>query len=186
MQQIQGEWYQQGFWPLVGAALILVIPNAVALWGIFIETHRQTKSQLLIKQVDLISQQLAEFYDPLFAMLKINEECFSKLGPKTFPKDAIHLESAGEVWNQIKQKVIIPNNHEMANILRTRSHLIASFDSISSYLPLNSHIAMYEIFADSPNEIYKDFTFPVGVTDHVVAIREKLLKQLNDAKGGNL
>ena len=79
MPEIQGEWYQQGFWPLIGVALILIIPNAVALWGIFIQTHRQTKSQLLFNQIQFVSEQLAEFYDPLFAMLKINGECFSKL-----------------------------------------------------------------------------------------------------------
>src|SRR6266536_2874458 len=96
---IQAEWYQQGFWPLVGAALVLILPNAVVLWGIFIQTRRQTKSQLLINQITFVSEQLAEFYDPLFAMLKVNGECFFKLGPDTFPRNPVQLETAGEVWN---------------------------------------------------------------------------------------
>jgi intracellular septation protein A len=57
--------------PLIGAALVLIIPNAVALWGIFIQSKRQTKSQLLISRINFLSQQLAEFYDSLFAMLKV-------------------------------------------------------------------------------------------------------------------
>ncbi len=85
----QPEWYQQGFWPLVGASLVLIIPNAVALWGIFLQTSRQTKSQLLLDKIKFLSQQLTEFYDPLFAMLKVNGECFARLGPDTFPKDPI-------------------------------------------------------------------------------------------------
>jgi len=186
MPPVQAEWYQQGFWPLVGAAIILVIPNAVALWGIFIQTQRQTKSQLLLNQINLVSEQLAEFYDPLFAMLKVNGESFSKLGPHTFPKNPIELEAAGEVWNQVKQKVIIPNNHEIANILRTRSHLIASYDSIEAYLKLNEHIAMYEIFNDFPNEIYKDFTFPKDITNHVEVVRTKLVDELQQMKRGNI
>jgi hypothetical protein len=105
MPPVQVEWYQQGFWPLIGAAIILIIPNAVALWGIYIQTRRQTKSQLLINQINLVSEQLAEFYDPLFAMLKINGECFSKLGPSTFPRNPIQLESAGEIWNQVKYTI---------------------------------------------------------------------------------
>lgn len=186
MPPVQGEWYQQGFWPLVGAALILVIPNAVALWGIFIQTRRQTKSQLLLNQIQFLSEQLAEFYDPLFAMLKVNGECFSKLGPNTFPKNPIQLEAAGEVWNQVKQKVIIPNNTEIANILRTRSHLIANYDSIDAYMGLNEHIAMYEIFIDFPNEIYKAFTFPKDITNHVEHVRSKLVNELQQLKGGKI
>lgn len=184
MPPVQGEWYQQGFWPLLGAALVLIIPNALALWGIFIQTRRQINSQLLFNQIKLISEQLAEFYDPLFAMLKVNGECFSKLGPNTFPKDPMLLEAAGEVWNQVKLKVIIPNNSKIAGILRTRSHLIASYDSIEAYLGLNEHIAMYEIFIDLPNEIYKNFTFPKDIENHVEYVRSKLVKELQQLKRG--
>ena len=183
---VQIEWYQQGFWPLVGAAIVLIIPNAVALWGIFIQTSRQTKQQILISQINFLSQQLAEFYDPLFAMLKVNGECFSKLGPDTFPRNPIQLETAGEVWNRVTENVIIPNNREIANILRTRSHLIAHDDSLEPYLRLNNHISMYEIFIDYPNEIYKDFTFPKDITSHIESVRAKLVNELQQLKRGNI
>ena len=186
MPPVQQAWYQQEFWSLVGAALVLVVPNAVALWGIFIQTRRQTKSQILLNQINFVSEQLAEFYDPLFAMLKTNGECFSKLGPHTFPRNPIQLETAGEVWNQTKQRVIIPNNQQIANILRTRSHLIAPYDSIEAYLELNQHISMYEIFNDFPNEIYKNFTFPKDITKHVEEIRTRLVKELQQMKKGDV
>jgi hypothetical protein len=180
------QWYQQEFWTLVGAALVLIVPNAVALWGIFIQTRRQTKSQLLLGQITFVSEQLAEFYDPLFAMLKVNGKCFSELGPNTFPRNPIQLETAGEIWNQVKQRVIIPNNQQIANILRTRSHLIAIGDSIEAYLELNEHISMYEIFIDYPNEIYKGFTFPKDITKHVEDVRAKLVKELQQMKKGDI
>ena len=186
MQPVQQAWYQQDFWTLVGAALVLIVPNAVALWGIFIQTRRQTKSQILLNQINFVSEQLAKFYDPLYAMLKANGECFSKLGPHTFPGNPIQLETAGEVWNQTKQRVIIPNNQQIANILRTQSHLIASYDSIEAYLELNEHISMYEIFADFPNEIYKGFTFPKDITKHVGEIRANLVKELQQMKRGDV
>ena len=186
MQPIQGEWYQQGFWPIIGAAIILIIPNAVALWGIFIQTRRQTQSQLLLKRIAVVSEQLTEFYDPLFTMLKINGKCFSKIGPNTFPQDPYRLETAGKIWNQVRDNVIIPNNIEIAKILRTRSHLIASCDSIDPYLELNEHISMYEIFADYPNEVYQNFMFPKDITPHVELIRKKLVDELQQMKKGNL
>jgi hypothetical protein len=181
---IQGEWYQQSFWPLIGAALLLIIPNAVALWGIFIQTSRQTKSQLLMSQINFLSQQLAEFYDPIFTMLMVNGECFSRLGPDSFPRNPIKLETAGEVWNRVKEKLIIPNNQEIATILRTRSHLIARYDSIEPYLKLNEHISMYEIFVDFPNEIYENFIFPTDITSHIEGVRAKLVDELQNMKGG--
>lgn len=186
MQPIQVEWYQQGFWPLIGAAIVLIIPNAVVLWGIFLQTRRQTASQLLLHQISLLSEQLAEFYDPLFTMLKINESCFSKLGPPTFPRNPIELETAAEVWNQVRQKVVVPNNLEMAKILRTRNHLIANFDSIDAYMKLNQHLAMYEIFIEFPNEVYKEFTFPKDITNHVGLIRSKLVNELQQMKRGSI
>ncbi len=176
-------WYQQGFWPLIGAALILVIPNAVALIGIFAQTWRQTQAQIKLKRIDVISQQLSEFYNPMFAMLAINHDCFMRLGPSTFSLDPIQRESAGNTWNQIKQKVILPNNKEMANILRVRSHLIALNDSIDFYLQLNNHINMYEIFVDSPTELYKQYMFPDGVADHIRIMRAQLLVELQGLKG---
>lgn len=184
MEPVQLQWYQQGFWPLVGAALILIIPNAVALCGIFIQTRRQTQSQIHLNQIDFLSEQLAEFYDPLYAILKVNDECFSRHGPHTFTQDPIQLETAGEVWNQLKLRVIIPNNIQIANILRTRSHLIAHNDSINNYLELNDHISMYEIFVDYPNEIYKKYTFPKDVVKHVEETRSKLVLDLQHMKKG--
>jgi hypothetical protein len=181
---VQPEWYQQGFWPLIGAAIILIIPNAVALWGIFIQTRRQTKSQLLFNQINFISQQLADFYDPLYALLTINNDCFTKLGPNTFPKDPLLADTAGEIWNQIKQKTIIPNNRKIAEIFRTQSHLLSNNDSIEAYKQLIGHIAMYEVFVDMPNEVYKDFTFPKDVTNHLIIARMDLVKELNTIKKG--
>lgn len=64
MPQPQLQWYEQGFWPLIGVALVLIIPNApnaIALITIFLQSRSQNKSQLLMKQIDLISEQLAEF-----------------------------------------------------------------------------------------------------------------------------
>jgi hypothetical protein len=45
---------------------------------------------------------------------------------------------------------------------------------------------MYEIFVDFPNEIYKDFTFPKDITNHIELVRAKLVDELQQMKRGNI
>jgi len=175
-------WYQQGNWPLFGAVIVLLITNGIALWKIIFQARESLATQLRLKRIEFISQQLAEFYNPIYSMMRSNGHIFRHFGPKTFPDDEIFRQTAGENWKLLKERVILPNNKTMAGILREKSHLLSSNDDISYYLDLNNHLSMYEIFSENPTELYKDFQFPEGIMEHVQTKREELVKSLNNLK----
>src|SRR5689334_1599580 len=139
------EWYQQGSWPLVGATAALLCTNVIALWNISRQAQATLKLQLKLKRIELLSQQLSEFYNPLFALILINQRAFTAVGPQSFPEDPINREAAGEVWNQIKTNLILPNNQRIQEILRTKTHLLVPGDTLAAYIALQNHIAMYAV-----------------------------------------
>lgn len=178
------EWYQQGAWPLIGAISVLLITNGLALWKIYLQARAAFNSQIKIKNIEWLSQQLTEFYNPLYTLLHLNREAFDAVGPQTFPTDTHRREAAGELWEATKESVIIPNNRKMQEVLRDKSHLISTGDRLSAYLPLMNHVAMYEIFQEIPTEIYDNFRFPAGILEHIEVQRERLLEEVNHLKNG--
>lgn len=168
------EWYQQGNWPLVGAILLLIISNAIALWKIVYQARQSLKEQLRLKSIEFVSEQLSKFYNPLYSLLIANKEIFNKCGPHTFPDDHYKRIEAASNWNRLKEKVILPNNRKIVEILREHSHLIHETDDIISYTNLNNHLYLYEVFNEEPTELYSDFKFPTEIVDHVFKQREKV------------
>lgn len=173
-----GVWYQQGNWPLFGAICMLVVTNAITLLAIYLKAGADFKQQTRLANRNFVRNQLSEFYDPLVSALALNRAVFEKAGPSTFPRDAIRRESAGALWQSLKEKVILPNNSTIAALLSTKTHLISTEDDLARYLPLYTHIRMYEAFLDDPNELYSEFQFPKGIELHIDMIRKLLLAQL--------
>ncbi|MDO8886186.1 hypothetical protein, partial [Candidatus Oleimmundimicrobium sp.] len=155
------------------------------LWRIIFQANKSLSSQLCLKRIEHISQQLSEFYNPIYSMMLANRHIFQHFGPKSFPDDEIYRQTAGENWKLLKEKVILPNNRLMAEILREKSHLISLDDDISHYLDLNNHLSMYEIFSENPTELYQDYQFPIGILGHVESKRKKLVQSLNELKDKN-
>lgn len=181
---MEAEWYQQGDWPLIGAIALLIITNGFALWKIYLQAHAAFESQLKIKNIEWVSQQLTEFYNPLYTLLQVNRDVFEAIGPQTFPDDPNRRDAAGELWEATKKSVVIPNNKKIQGVLRNKSHLISSDDGLSAYLSLINHVAMFEIFQDIPTELYARFQFPTGILEHTERQREQLLIKLNHLKKG--
>lgn len=179
---VSTQWFQQDNWPLVGAILVLLITNGLSLWRIVYQADKSLSSQLRLKRIEFISQQLSEFYNPIYSMMLSDKHIFNHFGPKSFPDDEIYRQTAGENWKLLKARVILPNNKLMSEILREKSHLISSDDDMSHYLDLNNHLNMYEIFSENPTELYKDYQFPPDILCHVEGERKKLVQLLNDLK----
>ena len=179
---VSTQWYEQSYWPLVGAILVLLVTNAFSLWAIIIQARKSLSSQLRLKRIEFLSQQLSEFYNPVYSMILSNKHIFDHFGPHTFPQDEIFCQTDGENWKLLKTKVILPNNRLIAKILRDKSHLISSDDKISCYLDLNNHLSMYEIFSENPTELYKNYQFPADVLGHVEKKRKILVELLNELK----
>lgn len=166
----------QGF-----AALIVAAINAfVVVVGLFfnwlISTKRiQKESELNIhegatkERRDFLQSQLVEFYNPIIALLSINREIHDKIGPssnlrrnRTYPE-----QETAEIWNELVETVIIPNNARACNIIETKSHLISSQDHIEPYLKFIKHAYTYQVFRKKPYEAYELFQFPNDLLEHV-------------------
>ena len=176
------EWYQQGNWPLIGASLALLVTNSVVAWGIYTQVKANLITQLKVKRIERLAEQLSGFYNPLFSLILINQKLFKAAGPPSFPTDHIRRDTAGENWKLVLNKTIIPNNKIISQILRNNTHLVAENDSISNYHDLQLHLAMYEAFKEAPNEIYEQFQFPKKILRHVEIVREKLVLQFENAQ----
>jgi hypothetical protein len=177
-EAIPPEWYQQGLWPLVGAIAVLVVANIVSLWQVILQSRRSLSQQLRLRRMDFLSKQLSEFYDPLHSLMLTNQHVFENFGPQTFPVDNAKREVAAQTWNTLKEDVILPNNRQMASILRSRSHLTGTDDDITKYLDLNTHLVMYEVFHKQPTELYQKYHFPTDVAEHVGSVRGRLVDEL--------
>lgn len=175
----ESQWFSQGLWPLVGAILVLLITNGVSLWQVLLGAKKSLALQLRLGKIQAVDTMLREFYNPVFTLLSINKYVFQNFGPHTFPSEEIARQVAGETWTELKTRVILPNNRELADTLRRMSHHICMADDIKHYLELANHLACYEIFVDMPTEQYAKFRFPNSIEEHVSTVRGALVEELN-------
>ncbi len=82
----------------------------------------------------------------------------------------------------LKYRVIIPNNKEMINVIRSKSYLLGESDDIENYMDLSNHMQMYEIFSESPTEAYSRFQFPKNILQHIEAKRKELVSELSNLR----
>src|SRR5690606_27750494 len=82
-------WYQQGYWPLIGAMAGLVFTNLAGMAAIAYQSHRAHMNYLRSNAIDLLHRRLNEFYDPLYSLLLTNSRTFREVGPQSFPDDHI-------------------------------------------------------------------------------------------------
>jgi hypothetical protein len=110
--------------PLVMQAVVTI----VSLLAIYLTSSLAVRSQLRLRRVDLVKQKLEEFYTPMLALLTQNGALFGSFGPHTFPDAPHRREAAAQVWNELRTKIISPNNELMLKILAEKSHLTSSGD----------------------------------------------------------
>jgi hypothetical protein len=83
-----------------------------------VQAEKSFNAVLRQRKIEMLSTSLNEFYNPLLALIDINNEIFSKTGPKSFPNEEPGLSAAGLVWKETKKK-ILANNSTIEQILRT-------------------------------------------------------------------
>lgn len=172
------EWYEQGIWPVVGAVVAVIISNGVTVLVVYLNAAKSFKALLRERKLALLSSSLNEFYNPLLALIDVNNEIYSETGPPSFPEDEISRSAAGEVWKEMKKK-ILGNNEQMESILKTKTHLMSSTDSLESYEALMTHVAMYEVQQRVPTDLYGKCTFPKDVRQHIVDKRTEVQSALD-------
>lgn len=132
-----------------------------------------------------IRLQLSEFYDPIFALLSVNADIFEKLGPASRKKYELYdyidddiKEQNHRVWLELVDKVVIPNNSIICDIIKNKLYLIAKDDDIEQYIMFTTHAFVYREFHEKPFESYKSFQFPTNFDKHVAQYRAKLKRRI--------
>lgn len=113
------------------------------------------------KRVDYLEKQLAEFYSPLYSLLKINEEII-KTHWDVNKKEHTHKVS-DEIWLELRDKTLMPNNIRIMEILKKNAHLIEGPiipDAVSKFIV---HAEVWPLTHKYPNnfrEYLENFSFP--------------------------
>jgi 3-methyladenine DNA glycosylase Tag len=126
---------------------------------------------------------LAEFYDPLIALLSENREVFAQFGPGKIAKlDDVDATVAAEVWSKMQSDLIVPNNEKISDIIQTKSHLVSQEDDFHPYLRLKLHIDSYAVFREVRSEVHDNFRFPNGIEERVRSQRQNQIKKLEETR----
>jgi hypothetical protein len=168
-----------GFSALV-ALVSLVVSIRTERERVYIGSELSTLRALEEEKRNLLYTQLTEFYDPIYALLSVNESIFDRIGPNSDVRynQSYPIEETAAVWNELVQTVIVPNNIRICEIIETRLHLIALDDTVEPYLQFTTHAHAYKVFQNQPYESYELFQFPAGFPDHIYKHRQKLRKRI--------
>lgn len=172
------EWYQSGPWPLIGSVIFSTVTSCITIIVVYLQSSRSFKMLMRQRRLDFLNSSLNDFYNPLLALIEINEEIMKKTGPPSFPSGEIERDAAALVWRETKLK-ILKNNSKIENILQDKSHLLGGSDSLGNYKELLIHVAMYETFQNIKTDLYFHFQFPSGIKKHVEGNRNKILAEFN-------
>jgi hypothetical protein len=176
-------WYQSGDWPLIGAIVTLAVTNAIAIWIALYQQKANRKSSEDFSLRSAIEKSLAEFYDPLIALLSENREVFAQFGPRKIEKlDDVDATVAAEVWSKMQSDLIVPNNEKISDIIQTKSHLVSQEDDFHPYLRLKLHIDSYAVFREVRSEVHDNFRFPNGIEERVRSQRQNQIKKLEETR----
>lgn len=167
------------FDPAIVALITAILGAIISIISLVLSSKNQlnlahVQSNLSIKEKVkeeerlLLYKRLSEFYDPILVLLEVNGDIFQRLGPGSRIRVNIEIpqEEIGEVWIQLLNDVILPNNEEIIKIIKTKLHLMSPDDDIIPYINFVTHAHVYKIFRDKPISAYKFFQFPKGLEYH--------------------
>lgn len=157
---------------------VLFVTNLVTLWKIRLESKAAIRNELGMNSIESIKEKLSQFYDPIIALLNTNSEIFNGFGPRTFPEDHFAGEEALHIWSLMVNDVILPNNKEIAKIIKSYSHLMNEDDDFELYLRFMKHAASYDAFRNTPNQLHGDFSYPNDLLPNVITHRNKIVCEL--------
>lgn len=176
--------YEVKVWlPTFTSLIVLFITNLVTLYKIRKDTSESIKKDIITSKIKIERERLEKFYDPIFTTLKSNASIFNAYGPNSFPRDSGVLETeASQVWQQVVENVIIPNNQKIENVIQQFSHLKNEKDNIDFYLEYLVHLESYRHFIKTPNPIHKAFRYPSHFINNVELNRNEIINRLQETE----
>jgi|SRR5580704_10188304 hypothetical protein len=138
------------------------------------------------RSIESIQERLSQFYEPLAALLVTNSCIFERIGPTSPARTSEDYddEELAETWKRLVEKVILPNNRRICEIIETKSHLIAREDSDRLYQDFLVHAYSYETFRQAPSSAHRLFPFPKELLNRVEHLRNALRAQFERVNEG--
>ncbi|MNJ25152.1 hypothetical protein D3C77_195890 [compost metagenome] len=158
--------------------IALIITNLVSIRNLREASKAAIKKELAVDSFKTFKAQLSEFYDPLNTLVSANFDMFESLGPKTFPPDYYKGEEAADLWGEVVNEVILPNNEAIIDIIKSKSHLIDSTDNLNQYFYYVKHAQSYMLFRKQANSLHEKFPYPKDFLGHIQSVRAVVLKKL--------
>ena len=165
----------------IAALSSLFISLKIQRKNIHLETYLKTTQEIGQEKRNLLYQQLSEFYDPIFTLLSVNQTIFERIGPESNAR-LNSLNSGDEVknlWRELRQSVIIPNNMRICQIVESKLHLLSPDDNVNPYFSFTTHAYSFKAFKKLDFEQYELFPNPEDFRQHVQNQRDYLKKKID-------
>lgn len=161
--------------------IVVLITNGVVLWKTVKENKLEIKRKFYFDKMDFTQKKLNDFYNPILTLLKTNSDIFNSMGPNTYENmEGLELEEAGELWDNMVRCVILPNNKSIVKIIKEKSYLISTSDSLDIYLDYVKHAESFSLFKKHSYSSHKKFIYPVNIINHVSHERSLLFIEYNN------
>lgn len=174
------QWLKDFGAPLV-ALLVALISNVVLWLKIRADSKAAIRTQLTLSRIKSAEENLAAFYDPLLALIRLNRTIFESIGPKTFPEDINLKNEAAKVWNLAVDEFVVPTNTRICELILSKSHLLSkNADTLASEFLTHAH--SYAIFRKQGNVVHRSFPYPKEFEPAIEHERNLIMNQLHEAK----
>jgi hypothetical protein len=132
------------------AALALAIPALVAVVGYLLTYRNNLRLAERKDRLDRITQQLSDFYGPLFALSHANQSAWQifrmlyRSDVAGFWDDPQPTDDEAAAWRLWMTTVFMPLNREMRDLVVRRADLLEEPEIPGGLLDLCAHVAAYE------------------------------------------
>lgn len=169
--------------PALTSILALIVTNIIVLYKITRDSSESIKKELIVAKIKFDRERLEKFYDPMYTLLTVNSGIFTSFGPHTFRIDNGALSNeAAELWKQMVQNIVLPNNARICEIIKTYSHLLAGQDNLDNYIDFLKHAESYSHFIKFPNERHSAHKYPVQFLEQVKINRMNVINILTETE----
>ncbi len=134
---------------LIGGLLIVVgfgIHRALERFKFDLGLNTSRHGLASKSQIDFKERQLAEFYGPIYALLK-----------RIRPIDDMWIQGEVGSVDKIIVEIIRDSNNRIVDIILAKSHLIDGAGISESYTHFLTHVAVWHAFWDTPDRDWSDY-----------------------------
>jgi hypothetical protein len=162
--------------------VLLFIGQLITLLGVIVSgyiNYQKTKTLYQVeieikKRAEYLERQLAEFYGPISALLHVQRVLIeTRWNPETQEK----TDLPDEIWEALRDEMMIPNAQAIAEIIKNKFHLIDNLELPQIYQDYIVHAQMWPLRIRYKADYPKKFRFPEGFDDEIHRTTKRLKEQ---------